>query len=167
MAPEEYFQELIHQFKQEEIQEASNRVLTDLLVAQRSFSKVIDNDVHEFYTTEFKKLIRRHFFTNTPELPTDFQALHEFSDAERSEIITLVNQLKLTFKESFGRINNGYNQSRQALITVRRRLKAAETHEEDPIWATDRARKEQLEREAIRAESDVEAIDREIGQVQE
>lgn len=155
------------QFKQEEIQEASNRVLTDLLVAQRSFNKVIDNDVHEFYTTAFKKLIRRHFFTNTPELPTDFQALHEFSDAERNEVITLANQLKLTFKESFGRINNGYNQSRQALITVRRRLKAAEAHEEDPIWAADRAHKERLDREAIRAESDMEAIDREIGQVQE
>ena len=155
------------QFKQEEVQEASNRVLTDLLVAQRSFKKVIDNDVHEFYTTAFKQLIRRHFFTDTPDLPTNFQLLHEFSDAERSEAITLANQLKLSFKESFGRINNGYNQARQTLITVRRRLKAAEAHEEDPIWAADRARKEQLEREIIRSESDMESTDREIGQLQE
>ena len=59
------------QFKQEEIQEASNRVLTDLLAAQRSFRKIIDNDVHEFYTNTFRQLIRRHFFTDAPELPTD------------------------------------------------------------------------------------------------
>jgi DNA sulfur modification protein DndD len=155
------------QFKQEEIQEASNRVLTDLLAAQRSFKKVIDNEVHEFYTNTFKQLIRRYFFTDTPELTTDFQVLHEFSDAERNEVLTLANQLKLSFKESFGRINNGYNQSRQALITIRRRLKAAEAHEEDPIWAADRARKEQLERDIVRLESDMEAIDREIGQIQE
>ena len=36
------------QFKQDEIKEASNRVLTDLLAAQRSFPKVINNDVHDF-----------------------------------------------------------------------------------------------------------------------
>ncbi|MCY7357199.1 MAG: hypothetical protein LH609_06955 [Rudanella sp.] len=157
------------QFKQEEVQEASNRVLTDLLeaVAHRSFKKVIDNEVHEFYTNTFKQLIRRHFFKDTPELSTDFRVLHEFSDAERNEVLTLANQLKLTFKESFGRINNGYNQTRQALITIRRRLKAAEAHEEDPIWASDRNSKELLERESVRIESDMEAIDREIGQLQQ
>ncbi len=155
------------QFKQEEVKEASNRILTDLLLAQRSFGKVIDNDVHEFYTDTFKRLIRQHFFTNTPELPTNFQPLHEFSDAERNEIITLANQLKLSFKESFGRINNGYSQSRQALITIRRRLKAAEAHEEDPIWAADHARKEKLDREIVRIEDEMTATDREIGQLQE
>lgn len=155
------------QFKHEEVQEASNRVLTDLLAAQRSFKKVIDNDVHEFYTNTFKQLIRRHFFTDTPELTPDFQVLHEFSDAERNEVLTLANQLKLSFKESFGRINNGYNQSRQALITIRRRLKAAEANEEDPIWTADRTLKERLEREIIKVESDMQAIDREIGQFEE
>ena len=155
------------QFKQEEIQEASNRVLTDLLAAQRSFKKVIDNDVHEFYTSTFKQLIRRHFFTDTPEPVANFQVLHEFSDAERNEVLTLANQLKLTFKESFGRINNGYNQSRQALITIQRRLKAAEAHEEDPIWAADRAHRDKLEREIVKVESEMEAVDREIGQLEE
>ena len=156
-----------NQFKHEEIQEASNRVLTDLLAAQRSFRKVIDNEVHEFYTNTFRKLIRQHFFTDTPELNPDFQMLHEFSDAERNEVLTVANQLKLTFKESFGRINNGYNQSRQALITINRRLKAAEAHEEDPIWAADRTRKDQLEREIVKIESDMEATDREVGQLEE
>lgn len=157
----------IAQFKQEEIQEASNKVLTDLLAAQRSFKKVIDNDVHEFYTNAFKKLIRQHFFTDTPELATDFKVLHEFSDTERNEVLTLANQLKLSFKESFGRINNGYNLSRQALITIRRRLKAAEAHEEDPIWAADRDKKERLEREIIQLESDMGATDQETGQLKE
>ena len=93
--------------------------------------------------------------------------MHEFSDTERNEVLTLANQLKLSFKESFGRINNGFNLSRQALITVRRRLKAAEAHEEDPIWAADRDKKEYLEREIIQLESDMAATDQEVGQVKE
>lgn len=156
------------QFKQDEIQEASNKVLTDLLVAQRSFPKVITNDVHEFYTSTFKQLIRKHFFTDVPaESSADFKPLHDFSDIERNEVLAVANQLKLSFRESFGRVSNGLNQTRQELATIRRRLKAAEANEEDPILAADRVRKEQLEREVVRLENDMDSINREIGQLQE
>jgi DNA sulfur modification protein DndD len=100
-------------------------------------------------------------------LADDFKILHEFSEGERNEVVSLANQLKQSFKESFSRISNGYSQSRQELATIRRRLKAAEVNEEDPIIAADRARKEQLEREVIRLEDEMMSIDREIGQLQE
>lgn len=155
------------QFKQDEIQEASNRVLTDLLVAQRSFPKVITNDVHEFYTNTFKQLIRKHFFTDAPETSSDFKSIHEFSDIERNEVLGVANQLKLSFRESFGRVSNGLTKARQEIATIRRRLKAAEANEEDPILAADRIRKEQLERDVNRLEIDMEFIVREIGQLEE
>ncbi len=136
-------------------------------MAQRSFPKVINNDVHEFYTNTFKQLIRKHFFTDAPETPGDFKPLHEFSDVERNEVLTVANQLKLSFRESFGRVTNGLTQTKQELATIRRRLKAAEANEEDPILAADRMKKEQLEREVIRLENDMESINREIGQLQE
>lgn len=155
------------QFKQDEVQEASNRVLTDLLSAQRSFPKVINNDVHEFYTATFKQLIRKHFFTDAPEASDEFKPIHDFSDVERGEVLAVANQLKLSFRASFGRISNGLTQTRQELATLRRRLKAAEANEEDPLLAADRLYKEQLEREVLRLESDMESIIREIWLLEE
>lgn len=135
--------------------------------AQGTFPKSIPNDIHEFYTATFKQLIRRHFFTDVPEPEEDFKALHDFSDAERDEIVQVANQMKQTFKEEFGKVINGLNVSRQDLSLIRRRLKMAESNEEDPVLAADRVRKEQLEREIVRLESDMEATIREIGQLQE
>lgn len=102
-----------------------------------------------------------------PEPEEGFKALHEFSDAERDEVVQIANQMKQTFKEEFGRVINGLNISRQDLSLIRRRLKAAESNEEDPVLAADRVRKEQLEREIVRLEIDMEATIREIGQLQE
>lgn len=155
------------QFKQDEIKEASNQVLTDLLSAQRSFPKVIDNDVHEFYTSTFRQLIRKHFFTDAPDMSDGFKPIHDFSDAERGEVIAMANQLKLSFRESFARVSNGLTQTRQELATLRRRLKAAEANEENPVLAADRIRKEHLERDVLRLEGDMESIVREIGQLEE
>ena len=142
-------------------------MLTDLLVAQRSFPKVIPNDVHEFYTTTFKKLIRKHFFTDAPEINGETGLLHEFSDTERNEVRAVANQLKQSFRDAFNRVSNGLTQSRQSLATIRRRLKAAEANEEDPILAADRIKKEQVEREAIRLENEMDALTSEITRLDE
>lgn len=79
----------------------------------------------------------------------------------------MANQLKRQFREAFGRVSGGLTQARQDLATIRRRLKAAEANEEDPILAADRLRKEQLEREVVKLENNGESINREIGQLQE
>ena len=50
------------QFKDENVNDITNKVLTDLLIIPKPPKLAIDHQVHEFYANAFKNLIRKHFF---------------------------------------------------------------------------------------------------------
>lgn len=151
-------------FQQNNIEETTEKVLTDLLNEPKSTEIVIENKIHDYYTKLFKKLIRKHFFANTPELDENFQVIHDYSDSEKLELQALLNSIKFSFKESFKRINGDVNQSRNELNIIKRKIRDAETHQEDPIIEADRKHKEEIDKEIIRLESDIRDIDQEIGE---
>ena len=133
------------QFKEENVKGVTNKILTDLLNTPKPDDLAIDHQVHKFYANTFEKLIRKHFFSDTPQLPADFKVIHEFSETEKNEMLALLSNIKLSFRESFKRINSEYNLARNELTAIRRRIKDAETNQENPIIAELRKRKEELD----------------------
>lgn len=146
------------QFKEENVKGVTNKILTDLLNTPKPDHLAIDHQVHKFYADTFEKLIRRHFFSDTPQLPDDFKVIHEFSDTEKNELFALVSNIKLSFRESFKRINGEYNQTRNELNGIRRRIKDAEANQENPIIAELRKRKEELDTEIIRIDDTIDSL---------
>lgn len=149
------------QFKEENVKGVTNKILTDLLITPKPGHLAIDHQVHKFYAETFEKLIRKHFFSDTPSLPEDFKVMHEFSDSERNELLAISNNLKFSFRESFKRINGDYIQSRNELNSVRRKLRDAEANQEDPIISEYRKQKETLDKSIIHIEETIEALIRE------
>jgi DNA sulfur modification protein DndD len=149
------------QFKEENVKGVTNKILTDLLITPKPGHLAIDHQVHKFYAETFEKLIRKHFFSDTPSLPEDFKVMHEFSDSERNELLAILSNLKFSFRESFKRINGDYIQSRNELNSVRRKLRDAEANQEDPIISEYRKQKETLDKSIIHIEETIEALIRE------
>jgi DNA sulfur modification protein DndD len=153
------------QFKDENVKGITNRILTDLLNIPKPQNLPIDHQVHKFYAENFEKLIRKHFFADTPQLPDDFKVIHEFSDSERNELQTLLSNIRYSFRESFRRINGDYLQTKNELNSIRRKIKDAEASQEDSINAEYRKHKEDLDKEIIRIENTIDSLNREIGEL--
>ncbi len=152
------------QYKNENVNDVTNKILTDLLTIPRPSNIVIDHQVHEFYANTFKSLIRRHFFSDTEALPDEFKIIHDFSESERNELLAIISNIRLSFRESFKRINGDYNQTRNELNGIRRRIKDAEANQEEPIIAEFRKNKEELDKEIIRIDETIDSLNREIGE---
>lgn len=154
------------QFKQENVNGVTNKILTDLLNTPKPESLAIDHQVHEFYANTFKSLIRKHFFADTPTLPEEFKMIHEFSDSERNELASLLNNIRYSFKESFKRITSEYNLTRNEINSIRRKIRDAEANQEDPIIAEYRKNKDLLDREIINIDDTIDSLNRGIGELQ-
>jgi DNA sulfur modification protein DndD len=152
------------QFRNENVNDVTNKILTDLLNIPKPNKLAIDHQVHEFYAGAFKDLIRKHFFSDTEALPEDFKVIHEFSDSERNELLAVLSNIRLSFREAYKRINGDFNQTKNELNGIRKRIKDAEANQEDPIFAEFRRNKEELDKEIIRIEETIDSLNREIGE---
>jgi DNA sulfur modification protein DndD len=153
------------QFKNENVNDVTNKILTDLLTSPRPQSLVIDHSTHEFYSSTFKLLIKKHFFSDTEALPENFKTIHDFSETEKNELLALISNIRLSFKETFKRINSEYNLTRNELNSIRRKIKDAEANQEEPMNAEFRLKKEELDREVLRIEDTIDSLNREIGEL--
>lgn len=144
---EDEFQLSNAQFDQERVQRVTRDVINDLISQEKPQKLVIDYEVQEYYVETIKKLIKKHFFADTIEVPQDYKELHGFSEVERNELNETINQLKLSFKENFKRISGEYNKNRNELNAIKKRIRDAEEHQENPIIQSDRERKEKLDTE--------------------
>jgi DNA sulfur modification protein DndD len=151
------------QFKDENVKGVTDKILTDLISEPKPETLAIDYKVQKYYAETFEKLIRKHFFADTPSLPEDFKMIHEFSESEKNEWSALMNNIRFSFKESFKRITADYNQTRNELNTIRRKIRDAESNQEDTIIADFRKTKEELDKEIIRIDDTIQSYDREIG----
>jgi DNA sulfur modification protein DndD len=152
------------QFKDENVKGVTNKILTELLNVPKPSTLAIDHNVHAFYAETFEQLIRKHFFSDTPQLPTDFKVIHEFSESEKNELMALFSNLKSSFRDSFKRLTGDFNQTKNELNGIRRRIKDAEANQEDPMIAEYRKQREDLEIEIARIEDTIDSYNREIGE---
>lgn len=151
-------------FKDENVKGVTNKVLTDLIKEPKPDDLVIDYKVERYFAETFERLIRKHFFSDTPDLPEDFKMLQEFSDSEQNELNALFNNIRYSFKESFKRITSEYNIARNELNALRKKIRDAETNQESPMIAEFRKQKEDLDKEIIRIDETIDSLNREIGE---
>jgi len=151
-------------FKDENVRGVTNKILTDLIKEPKPTNLVIDYQIEKHFAETFEKLIRKHFFSDAPELPEDFKMLQEFSDSEQNELLALFNNIRYSFKESFKRITSEYNLSRNEINSIRKKIRDAETNQESPMIADFRKQKEDLDKEIIRIDETIDSFNREIGE---
>ncbi|MDT8417200.1 MAG: hypothetical protein RQ864_05265 [Lutibacter sp.] len=96
-------------------------------------------------------------------MPSNFQSLHDFSDAETNELNGLVNNLKYTFKEVFTRINDEYSRSKNTLDAIRRKVRDAEKDAEDEYISNLRSEKERYDKRIITIDNDIYDYKEKIG----
>ena len=149
------------QFDQERVQKVTREVINDLISQKKPENIVIDYEVQEYFVETIKKLIKKHFFADTIDVPSDFKELHGFSEVERNELNETINQLKLSFKENFKRISGEYNKNKNELNAIKKKIREAEENQENPIIQADRERKEKLEDEITKFQIEIGRIKQE------
>lgn len=154
------------QLSEEQVKDSTDKIINDLIAQPKPKDVVIDYRVEDFYKTAIKNLIRKHFFSGVPAIDPDFQFIHDYSDTEKNELGALVNSLKLSFKESFKRINGDYNYSKNELSTIKRQLKLAESNAEDPVISALRVKKKSLDDQIETFKSKLTLLHQEIGAAQ-
>ncbi len=152
-----------NKFKQENIEDKTHEVLNDLDKERIKAKMTVDTRVQEFYAAQFKKLIRKHFFSDVQETPSNFKALHDFSDIEKNEFNGLVSNLSHSFKEAFGKINGDYAQSKNELRTIQIRIREAEKNQENPFIFELRNKKDALDSRNISIDVLIDSMNQEIG----
>ncbi|WDF54887.1 DNA sulfur modification protein DndD [Mucilaginibacter sp. KACC 22063] len=152
------------QYKEDNAKEVSNKILTELLKIEKPSNLAIDFKVDRFYMDAFDKLIRKYLVSETLDLPADFKVIHEFSESEKNELQTTLSNIQLSFRESFKRINADYNEIRNQLGAIRRKIRDAEANQEDAMIIEFRKQKEELDKEIIRIDDTIDSLNREIGQ---
>jgi DNA sulfur modification protein DndD len=150
-------------FDQEKIREVSDNIITDLISEQKNFPGVIKRDVQDFFFDTIERLIKKHFYSNIPDLLPEFKEIHAFSDLERGELNTFVQKIKLTFKEAFKSLTYQNNQLKNELGQIKRKKTAAEAKTEDSIVKADRERRDSIDKEVISTEKEMEILTLNLG----
>lgn len=152
-----------NKYRQEDVGEKTNRILDDLEAEKKKFKGVIGTEIRHFYESQIKSLIRKHFFSDVPDLPTSFNALHDFSDVESNELNALINNLKHTFRDIFTRLNDDYLRTKNDLDSIRRKIRTAEKDAEDEYIANLRIEKNRLDKRVFSIDKDVYDLGERIG----
>ena len=144
-----------NKYKQEDVKEKTTRILEDIEQEKKNYKGVIDIDIRDFYEEQIRKLIKKHFFSDVPELPSIFKSLHDFSDTQTNELNTLINHLKHTFRDTFTRLNDNYLRSKSDIDSIRRKIRLAEKDAEDDYIANLRIEKKRLDDRIFSIDKDI------------
>lgn len=142
-------------YKQEDVGEKTNKILDDLEEEKKNFNGVIGTEIRNFYEQQIKNLIKKYFFSDVPDLPASFTALHDFSDVEANEFNGLINNLKHTFRDVFSRLNDEYLRSKNEIDSIRRKIRAAEKDAEDEYISNLRIEKTRLDNRIFSIDKDI------------
>lgn len=141
--------------RQENVEKTSEQILTDLLSEERKLKEVLPASVQRFYHDTVRILIKKHFFSDTPDLPTDFRLLHDFSASETLLLNSFLSDLKQDFKASFRRLNERRTELLNQLSNARKQLAAADSNQEDSVLAADRIRRDDLNLKVVKIEEQI------------
>jgi DNA sulfur modification protein DndD len=153
------------QYKQDDIQEKTDKIINDIEREREQQKIPFENRITNFYSEQIKKQLKKHFFSDLPEIADDFQMLHNITASEHSEINDLANRLRHSFKSQFERINNEFYVTEVNLKSISRKIRDAEKDAEDDYIRNLREKKEQLDKRIIEIEHEIEANNQEIGKL--
>lgn len=151
-------------YKQAKIQldnvnDKTDVILGDIEEAKRNLPYSIDIKARNFYETQIRNLIKKHFYNVIEESKFEhFSTLHDFSNGQAEEITRLIVKVKES-KSSFENLLNRYNKIRAELFSIEKNIREAEKKAESDYVQDLRNRKEKLNRE-------IDSIGEEIGKKQ-
>jgi len=152
-----------NKYKQEDVKEKTMRILEDIEQEKKNYKGVIDIEIRDFYEEQIRRLIKKHFFSDVPELPSIFKQLHDFGDTQTNELNTLINHLKHTFRDVFTRLNDNYLRSKSDIDSIRRKIRLAEKDAEDEYIANLRTDKKRLDDRIFSIDKDIYDLSEKIG----
>ncbi|MCP9199130.1 DNA sulfur modification protein DndD [Gramella sp. GC03-9] len=137
--------EQIHQkFDSEKIDSLTDEVINDLISVPKPEDLVINYKVQNFYVEALKGLLKKHL-SNGQNSSEEIKIIHNFSESEKAELDQFINNIKLSFKENFNRINTEFVRAKNELNDISKKIKLAEEKAEDALVKADRERKADLE----------------------
>lgn len=135
-------------FQSETIVSKTEDVINDLTSATpQNGDLIIPFKVREFYAENLRKIIKKHFFPEFDVVSEDVQTLHDFSEAEKNEFNAMLSNIKNSFKESFKRISGDHQQAKNELNSIRKKIRDAESNQEEPIIIAFKEQKRNLQAE--------------------
>lgn len=145
-------------FKQDDVEAKTKSILKDIEEEKKDYPSIIDTDTRDFYEKQIKKLIKKYFFSNVADIPSDFRQLHDFTNSQVNEIGTLINNLSGSFSKEFNTLTDAYQRAKNDIDKIRRDIRNAEKDADDDYTAELRNKKHKLDER-------VSAIDNEIGRL--
>ncbi|WP_423128094.1 DNA sulfur modification protein DndD [Gaoshiqia sp. Z1-71] len=143
------------QYKEDELKDKTRKIILDIETERTKKQLVFDHEIRNFYEDQIKNLIKKHFFSDLPEIPINFQSFHDFSNIEINEFNQLLATLQNSFRDSFSRLNNDYAFIKNQLDSINRRIRDAEKSAEDEYIG-------ELRRKKQRQSERIDSIDTEI-----
>ena len=100
--------------------------------------------------------MKKHLGEEETQNNEDVELIHNYSESEKAELEQFINNIRLSFKEKFSRINTDFIRSKNELNDINKKIKLAEEKSEDALVVADRKKKIELEQQ-------YEAIQQKIG----
>ncbi len=69
-------------YKQDDVNSKINQIKQEIERQRVEERLVFDTNVRDFYEGQIVKLVKKHFFSDIPDVPDNFEALHDFSNSE-------------------------------------------------------------------------------------
>lgn len=110
----------------EEVEERTDKILTDIDEAKRKFTEVIPVRVRNFYEEQIKNLVKKYFFKEIDETRFDnFSAIHNFTPAQEVELGSLVARVR-SCRSDFDKLLNCHEKATSEFFSIEKRIREAE-----------------------------------------
>lgn len=131
----------------EGVNDKTDIILGDIEEAKKSLHFPIDIKARDFYETQIRQLIKKHFYNGLDDSKFEhFSTLHDFSQGQTEEFMRLIVKIKDS-KSSFESLLNKYTKFKAELFTIEKNIREAENKAENNYVQNLRTRKEILDRE--------------------
>ena len=144
----------------EGVNDKTDVILGDIEEAKKKLHFPIDIKARDFYETQIRQLIKKHFYNGLDDRKFEhFSLLHDFSQGQSEEFMRLIMKIKEE-KSSFESLLNKYTKLKAELYAIEKSIREAEKKAESDYVQNLRTRKERLDRE-------IDSIGEEIGKKQQ
>jgi len=97
--------------------------------------------------SKLQRVSKKHLGEEETQNTQEVQLLHNYSETEKAELEQFINNIRLSFKEKFSRINTDFIRSKNELNDINKKIKFAEEKSEDALVVADRNKKSDLEQQ--------------------
>ncbi len=152
-------------YKQDDVNSKITKIRQEIEESKRTLNFSIDVQASDFYNEQIKTLIKKHFFSDYPDVNETLKILHDFSNTESRELEQLVNTLQHSFKATFAKFHEEYLYVKNQIDSIARKIRDAEKNAEDEYIASLRDKKDRLSNEILSLERDIDGNNIEIGKI--